>query len=63
MTYEQWKTVVSALVEDECGLPMEWLPDWLSRDAYEDGMTPEEGARECLQSAGYYDYENLVEVD
>jgi hypothetical protein len=63
MTYEQWKTAVSALVEDACGVPMEWLPDWLSRDAYDDGASPQEGAELCLESSGFYESERLVEID
>jgi hypothetical protein len=63
MTYEQWKTAVSALVEDTCGVPMEWLPDWLSRDAYDDGATPQEGAKQCLENSGFYEDEGLVEID
>jgi hypothetical protein len=63
MTYECWKAAVSAIVEDTCGVPMEWLPDWLSRDAYDDGLTPSEGAELCLESAGFYEDERLVEID
>jgi len=63
MTYEQWVAAVNVIVEDKCGVPMEWLPDWLSRDAYDSELTPEEGAQECLQSAGFYDDERLVEID
>jgi hypothetical protein len=63
MTYEQWKTAVSALVEDKCGVPMEWLPDWLSRDAYDSGASPQEGAELCLENSGFYESERLVEID
>jgi hypothetical protein len=44
---------------------MECLPDWLSRDAYDDELTVAEGADTCLESAGFedaaYDESNLVE--
>lgn len=63
MTYREWMASVDVIVEDTCGVPMEWLPDWLSRDAYDDGMTPSEGAELCLESAGYRDFEALVEID
>lgn len=56
MTYEEWKRAVNAIVEDTCGLPMDALPDWLSRDTYDDGATPREGAEICLESAGYPAY-------
>lgn len=63
MTYGQWMAAVNAIVETTCGLPMEWLPDWLSRDAYDDELTPQEGAELCLENAGFNDYERLVEID
>lgn len=56
MTYEEWMKAVNAIVEDACGLPMEMLPDWLSRDTYEDGLTPGEGAEICLEEAGFNEY-------
>lgn len=55
MTYEQWMRVVDRRVEHKCGLPMSLLPDWLSRDAYDEGLTTVEGAERCLQEAGYYE--------
>lgn len=56
MTYEQWMRAVDRIVATKCGLNMDLLPDWLSRDAYEEGVTPEEAAEMCLEEAGYYDY-------
>jgi hypothetical protein len=56
MTYEQWMKAVDLIVERTCGLPMDMLPDWLSRDAYEDGLSPEEGAEICLERADYHLY-------
>lgn len=56
MTYEQWMREVDRIVFHKCGLPMDCLPDWLSRDAYDDGCTPLEGADMCLEEAGYYEY-------
>lgn len=63
MTYEQWMQAVDVIVENTCGLPMDFLPDWLSRDAYDDGATPEQGAELCLEEAGYREVETLVEID
>lgn len=63
MTYEQWMAAVDAIVETTCGLPMSFLPDWLSRDAYSDELTPQEGAEICLETSGFYEYERLVEID
>ena len=56
MTYEQWMKAVDHIVIRQCGIPMEFLPDWLSRDAYDDGCTPQEGAETCLQEAGLFEY-------
>lgn len=56
MTYQEWMKSVDAIVERACGLPADMLPDWLSRDAYEDGLSPEEGAEICLEESGFYDY-------
>lgn len=62
MTYEQWMATVDAIVEQITGgLDQMMLPDWLSRDAYEDGMTPEQGAEECLLSAGWYGEDGVDE--
>jgi hypothetical protein len=56
MTYGQWKQAVNKIVENTCGLPMDMLPDWLSRDAYDDGLSPQEGAEMCLEESGFLEY-------
>lgn len=56
MTYTEWMKAVSAIVERQCGLPIDALPDWLSRDAYDEGLTTREGAEMCLREAGFYGY-------
>lgn len=56
MTYSEWMRAVNVEVEHLCGLPAECLPDWLSRDAYDDGLTVLEGAEMCLREAGFYGY-------
>jgi hypothetical protein len=62
MTYEQWMRAVNAILEQITGgLDQDMLPDWLSRDAYESGMTPQEGAEECLYSAGWEPEEGSID--
>jgi hypothetical protein len=58
MEYETWLAEVNKIVEKACGLPMDVLPDWLSRDAYDEGLSPEEGAEICLEESGFYDSED-----
>ena len=49
MTYEQWVAKVDQVLTSRIGISMDDLPDWLSRDAFEDGLSPEEGADICLE--------------
>ena len=63
MTYEQWMMAVSAIVIKACGLSIDELPDWLSRDAFEDELSPEEGAELCLEEAGFYEYIDADDSD
>jgi hypothetical protein len=60
MTYDEWMIEVNAkVIEITNGMvDLQVLPDWLSRDAYEDGLTAKEGAEECLAEAGWYDDED-----
>jgi len=54
ITYEQWMRKVNRILEKKTGgLDQDMLPDWMSRDAYESGMEPEDAADECLISAGW----------
>ena len=53
LTYKEWMREVDKIVIETCGLDMAFLPDWLSRDAYEDGLTPAEGATMCLEEAEF----------
>ena len=63
MTYEAWMKAVDAILEQITGgLDQQMLPDWLSRDAYESGMTPAEGADECLLSAGWEPDDEIDEL-
>lgn len=61
MTYEEWMKQVDVILESLAGIAQDELPDWLSRDAFESGMTPEEGANECLFSAGWYSDDDVVD--
>lgn len=65
MTYEEWLYTVDRLIQHWVGVSLDELPDWLSRDAYEDGLNPEEGAEEALLQVGFYYWadEKLVECD
>jgi hypothetical protein len=53
MTYNQWVKEVDRLIIQQVGLSMHDLPDWLSRDAYEDNISPEEAAQMCLEEADF----------
>jgi hypothetical protein len=65
MTYKDWLKAVDVVVTNWVGVSLDDLPDWLSRDAYEDGLDPEEGAEEALVQIGFYSWadEKLVECD
>ena len=56
MTYKEWMKEVDFILEEKCGLPQDCLPDWLSRDCYESGASPLEGANECHEVVGFNDY-------
>lgn len=63
LTYRQWMTEVEAKVVKITGLTFDLLPDWLSRDSYEDGLTVQEGVDTCLEQIGFWDYEERTLVD
>ena len=54
VSYEKWCKGVDAILIQRCGMNMACLPDWLSRDAYDDGLTCQDGAEICLEEAEYY---------
>ncbi len=58
MDFETWKASVDEVLARIAGVVQDELPDWLARDAYDDGVSPEEGAELCLESVGWYDEEN-----
>jgi len=68
MTFEEWKARVDEILLGWVGMKQDDLPDWLARDAYDDGLTPEEGAHQCLEDAGYEfdeedDYDDSMDGD
>lgn len=60
LTYRQWMAQVEAQVETRTGLSFDLLPDWLSRDSYEDGLTVQEGVDTCLEQIGFLEYEERL---
>lgn len=52
MTYDDWMSAVDVDIFQLCGATQDMLPDWLSRDAFDSGMTPRQGALQCLQEVG-----------
>lgn len=53
MTYKEWMEDVDFHLIRICGMGNDDLPDWLSRDAFEEGLTPREAANQCLEEIGY----------
>lgn len=54
LTYKQWIAKVDANLESRIGLGHEDVADFNSYDAWDDGMTPAEGADECLSRDDTY---------
>lgn len=53
LTYVGWLREVGRIVEEATGCALEELPDWLSKDAYDEGLTPQQGADACLGQLGF----------
>ena len=53
--YEDWIEAVDDQMIKLYGVRLDELPDWMSRDAYEDGMSPVEAAYECAEQVGLYE--------
>jgi len=60
LTYRQWMNQVEIVVEKRTGLGFDLLPDWLSRDSYEDGFTITQAVDICLEQVGFVDYEEAL---
>ena len=54
-TYEEWLTAVDVVMLANHAVSLDDLPDWLSRDAFDAGLTPLEGADACLEEIGWFD--------
>ena len=46
--YEKWYEAVSEILKSNTGLGCDCLPDFPSRDSYNEGMSPKAGAEACL---------------
>ncbi|MBU2685534.1 MAG: hypothetical protein KKF27_20025 [Gammaproteobacteria bacterium] len=51
--FDQWMKVVDSLICDELGVGVNDLPDYLWRDAYDDGIAPEDAAEDYIDG-GYH---------
>lgn len=48
LTFQQWMQEVDNLLYQQIGLTSACLADFLSWDAWDCGMSPEEGTTECM---------------
>ena len=51
--FDQWMKVVDSLICDELGVGVNDLPDYLWRDAYDDGIAPQDAAEDYIDG-GYH---------
>lgn len=51
LTFEEWMAEVNRLMVGKCGMGSEDLPDWNYRDAYNDGLTPNQAANQAINAA------------
>ena len=56
ITFEQWMRKVDQCLIAVCGLTHYDLPDCCWRDWYDDGASPTEAAKDCLDASGYNEY-------
>lgn len=57
--FDQWLTAVDIAVARIIGLGIDDLADWHYHDAYDDGVDPQEAAKEVLANEGL-DVEGLL---
>lgn len=62
LTYKEWLEAVDLILVKTVGLDQMAMPDWLSRDAYENGFSPLDGARECMLEEGMLSEEEIDEL-
>jgi hypothetical protein len=53
VSYEEWMRRVDAVVMARAGVSVHDLPDFQSRDMYNDEVTPAEAAAEVLAEEGF----------
>lgn len=53
MTYDEWMREVDVEVQRVSGVGVHDLPDFLSRDSFDCGDTPAEGAEIALEGADF----------
>lgn len=56
MRYEEWLRHVDRALERRTGVCLDDMPDWLSRDAFDEGLTPNEAVDVCLEQTGFFDF-------
>jgi hypothetical protein len=61
-TYKEWFAEVDRILERSIGLGQDCLADWLSRDAYNDGLSAEEGAALCLEAQDLMNDDEISEL-
>lgn len=52
-TFRSWMVEVDREIQVRCGLQAEDIEDWTYRDAFDDGMDPEEAAIQALENSGW----------
>jgi hypothetical protein len=51
LTFDAWMSAVDDALVRKTGVSSADLPDWTYRDAYEDGLTPQEAADAAVENA------------
>jgi hypothetical protein len=54
-TFEVWMREINRFMERVVGVSSDDLPDWSYWDAWSDGATPKDAARDALAAAGWND--------
>lgn len=53
MTYREWMRKLDNIINSQVGISIYDLPDFCSRDLFDSGCSPEEGAEEALVNADF----------
>ena len=51
LTFDQWFTIVSKIMNDLCGMGPDDLPDYLYHQAYDNKVSPDRAARAAIKAA------------